>query len=138
MKTKILCFTALMCATLAGHVWSATPLVTFRAELDRAVLPANQPLTTVVKISLDSAKPPSTAERPPVNLCIVLDRSGSMSGTPIQYAREAAIEAVNRLGPNDIFSLVTYDSVVETLIPAAPCATRRRPGKLSATSPRAA
>jgi Ca-activated chloride channel family protein len=48
----------------------------------------------------------------------VLDKSGSMSGQKIQKAREAAIEAVRRLGKNDMFSLVAYDNQVRTLIPA--------------------
>ena len=41
-----------------------------------------------------------------------------MGGSKIQKAREAAVEAVKRLGPRDIFSLVTYDNEVRTLIPA--------------------
>lgn len=120
MKTNILFCLTLLMAGMSAFAEGSPPLVRVHAELDRGVLPAGQVLTTVVKLTLETAEVPRDAERPPVNLCIVLDRSGSMSGDAIVHAREAAIEAVNRLGPNDVFSLVTYDSVVETLIPAAP------------------
>ncbi len=94
------------------------PLVRCKAELDRAVLPAGQQQTAVVKITLAAENPPVKAKRAPINLCIVLDRSGSMSGDKIAQARKAALEALSRLGSQDVFSLITYDSEVKTLIPA--------------------
>lgn len=96
----------------------AAPTVGCRVELDRTVLPAGAEQTAVVKITLDAPPAPKVADRPAVNLTLVLDRSGSMSGSKIEKAREAAIEAVRRLGSKDIFSLVVYDHEVETLVPA--------------------
>lgn len=87
-------------------------------EVDRAVLPAGTKSSAVIKITLEAPEAPPESERTPVNLCIVLDRSGSMRGSKIEYAREAAIEAIRRLHPQDIVSLVTYDSQIETVIPA--------------------
>jgi len=116
MNAKTFLLTSLLAAALPG--FAGKPLVTIRAELDRGVLPANRAQTAVVKLTLDTAPLPRDGERAPVNLSIVLDRSSSMQGAAIQHAREAAIEALRRLGPNDVFSLVTYDSTIETLIPA--------------------
>jgi len=116
MNTKTFLIPLLLAAALPGM--AGRPLVTVRAELDRGVLPANQAQTVVVKLTLDTAPMPQNQQRPPVNLSIVLDRSGSMQGAAIQHAREAAIEALRRLGPHDVFSLVAYDSRIETLIPA--------------------
>jgi Ca-activated chloride channel family protein len=118
MKTRNRCTATLLGCAFALAATAGTPLVTLTAELDREVLPADQRQTAVVKISLDAAPPPREMDRPPVNLCIVLDRSGSMSGRKIQHAREAALEALSRLGDRDVFSLVTYESEVQTLIPA--------------------
>lgn len=87
-------------------------------EVDRSVLPAEVSTTAVVKVTLTAPEAPPELERTPVNLCIVMDRSGSMSGSKIEYARQAAIEAIRRLHPSDIVSLVTYDSQIETVIPA--------------------
>ncbi len=92
--------------------------ISCRAELDRGVLPADRNVTAVIKITLDAPPPPEKKERPPVNLCLVLDRSGSMSGQKIEKAKSAAIEAVRRLSEKDIVSLVIFDHEVETLVPA--------------------
>lgn len=92
--------------------------VNCRVEIDRKVLPANGPQRAVVKVTLDAPSPPENRERPAVNLAIVLDRSGSMAGEKLDKAKEAAIEALRRLGPRDIFSLVVYDHNVRTIVPA--------------------
>ncbi len=96
----------------------ASPGVECRVELDRTVLPANGPQTAIVKVTLDAIRPPKPTDRPAVNLTLVMDRSGSMSGSKIQKAKQAAIEAVRRLGGQDLFSLVIYDHEVETVVPA--------------------
>jgi len=92
--------------------------VVCRVEVDRSVLPANGPQRAVVKVTLDAPPPPETRERPAVNLAIVLDRSGSMSGSKLEKAKEAAIEALRHLGPQDIFAVVVYDHNVQTVVPA--------------------
>jgi Ca-activated chloride channel homolog len=89
-----------------------------RIELDRDVLPAEKPQNVVVKVTLDAPAPPSRIERPPVNLAIVLDRSGSMSGRKLEKAKQAAIEALRRLGQKDMFSVIVYDHHVKTIVPA--------------------
>ena len=71
-----------------------------------------------MKVTLEAPPPPARHARPPVNLCLVLDRSGSMSGDKIARAKEAALAAVRRLRAGDIVSLVIYDHEVETLVPA--------------------
>jgi Ca-activated chloride channel homolog len=58
--------------------------------------------------------------RTPVNVCFVLDRSGSMKGEKIERVRRAAAQAVELLGPEDIVSIVIFDHRSEVLIPAAP------------------
>jgi Ca-activated chloride channel family protein len=98
----------------------AKPLVRCGAQLDKPLLLAGPSQRAVIKVSLSAPVVPVAGERPPVNLALVLDRSGSMSGSKIENAREAAIEALHRLNGRDLFSLVTYDHRVETLVPARP------------------
>jgi Ca-activated chloride channel family protein len=92
--------------------------VRLHVDLDRAVLPAGSTERAVVKIGLDCVKLPPRAGRSPVNLSLVIDRSGSMGGDKIAKAREAALELVRQLGPDDIISIIAYDSEVQVLVPA--------------------
>lgn len=57
-------------------------------------------------------------EMPPVNICVVLDRSGSMSGDRIRNTREATKALVRRLRPQDRLSVVLFDNVAEILVPS--------------------
>jgi len=58
-------------------------------------------------------------ERIPLNISLVIDRSGSMaSERKLDYVKKAAEFVVNNLGPDDILSLVTYESSVQTPIKA--------------------
>ncbi|MFH2059093.1 MAG: VWA domain-containing protein [Pseudomonadota bacterium] len=92
--------------------------VVCRVETDRAILPAGDPQNVVIKVTLQAPSTPINIKRPKVNLALVLDQSGSMQGTKINQAKAAAIEAVSRLGKEDVFSVVVYDTNVNTIVPA--------------------
>jgi Ca-activated chloride channel family protein len=74
--------------------------------------------TNYLRISLNGCKVERSTERMPVNVALVIDRSGSMAGQRIAQAREAAIMAVNRLDANDIASVVVFDDKIDVLVPA--------------------
>ena len=57
------------------------------------------------------------AARPPLSLAIVIDRSGSMTGEPLANAKAAAASLVGQLDERDAFTVVTYSSAVETVVP---------------------
>ena len=62
---------------------------------------------------------PAGKQRTPINISLVLDRSGSMAGPKLDAAREAAAFLVQRLAPEDVVSVVAYDDDVETVAPPA-------------------
>lgn len=66
-------------------------------------------------IRLEGKAPAAGAARTPLNLSLVLDRSGSMSGEKLAAAREAAAFLVRRLAPEDRVTVVTYDHEVHTV-----------------------
>lgn len=54
--------------------------------------------------------------RTPLNLCLVIDRSGSMEGPPLEYAKQACSYVVDLLTPNDVLSIVTFEETVDVLM----------------------
>lgn len=54
--------------------------------------------------------------RTPLNLCLVIDRSGSMEGPPLDYVKQACNYVVDMLAPNDVLSIVTFEETVEVLM----------------------
>ncbi|MBW1807100.1 MAG: VWA domain-containing protein [Deltaproteobacteria bacterium] len=101
-----------------------------QVKLDVAVshplMLAEKKQTAYLKIGLTGVAVARELERPPVNVAIVLDRSGSMSGKKIQRAKEAAILAIDRLSSNDIVSVVAYNQNVSVLVPATKVSDRHK------------
>jgi Ca-activated chloride channel homolog len=61
-----------------------------------------------------------TQRRAPINVALVLDRSGSMNGQPIAAAKEAARRFASFLSPDDRLTVVAFDDRIETVVgPAA-------------------
>ncbi|HEX7120685.1 MAG TPA: VWA domain-containing protein [Longimicrobiales bacterium] len=78
--------------------------------------PANDGAAYVVRALLRlHGDPPTADDRVPLNIGIVLDRSGSMAGAPLEAAKEAAALLVRRLAPVDVVSVVAYDDAVRTV-----------------------
>jgi Ca-activated chloride channel family protein len=53
----------------------------------------------------------------PLNLCLILDHSGSMGGRPIEMVKQAAQRIVDRLSPGDRLSVVAFDHKAKVLVP---------------------
>jgi Ca-activated chloride channel family protein len=60
---------------------------------------------------------PDRAEATPTNLVVVLDRSGSMEGAPLDEAKKALRDVVDQLSPADTFGLVIFDNEVDVVVP---------------------
>jgi Ca-activated chloride channel homolog len=52
----------------------------------------------------------------PLNLCLILDRSGSMKGKPLATVKQAAKELIQRLQPEDRISVVSFDHEAEVVV----------------------
>ena len=54
----------------------------------------------------------------PLNIALVLDKSGSMEGVKIVNLRQAAQNAIDLLEPNDYVSIVAFSDKVYTISPS--------------------
>ena len=69
---------------------------------------------------------PEAADRPPLNLSVVLDRSGSMGSMgKLDRAKEAASLLARRVGDDDVVSIVAYDDDVRTVAGPTPGSRRQ-------------
>ncbi|HEU5011860.1 MAG TPA: VWA domain-containing protein [Roseiflexaceae bacterium] len=58
------------------------------------------------------------AERAPLNLALVLDRSGSMVGDKLRYVQQAACHVLDLLNEHDRVAVVAYDDQINVLSPS--------------------
>ena len=63
------------------------------------------------------ARPADARPREPLTVALVIDRSGSMAGTPLAEAKRCARAIVESLGPRDRAAIVAFDDEVEVLAP---------------------
>jgi Ca-activated chloride channel family protein len=59
------------------------------------------------------------APSPPLNVCLVLDRSTSMQGEKMDIVKATAIQVLRSLRQQDILSVVTFSDRAEVIIPAS-------------------
>ena len=85
----------------------------------------DQRLPVLVRVQAPDANPHQVKERPPYHLALVIDRSSSMSGEPLEEARRCAGYIVDQLKPADRAALVQFDNHVEVLAPARPVGDRK-------------
>ena len=98
---------------------SSTPQVAFITERAKLVAAREQTLDMLIRITPPAA-PEETAKRPPLNLSLVLDRSGSMQGEKMVRACEATQYCIEQLLPDDRVSVIIFDDNIELLIPSQP------------------
>ena len=82
--------------------------------------------TVLIRVRAPVASRLENRTRRPLNLALVIDRSGSMSGRPLAEARRCAEFVVNALAPTDQASIVTYSDRVDVLAPSQSVGDRRR------------
>jgi Ca-activated chloride channel family protein len=106
-------------ALLACGCLHAESRVRVYADVDKPLVLAHSAERVVVKVGLEGLRVPVMSGRMPLNVAIVLDKSGSMaSDLKMENARRGAVEIVERLTGRDIVSLIVYDDRPRVLIPA--------------------
>lgn len=52
-----------------------------------------------------------------LNLCLILDYSGSMKGNPLEKVKQAAIDIITKLNPGDRLSIIGFNHQAKVIIP---------------------
>ena len=95
-------------------------MTTLRLRADRRLIRARGASVRYLLASITAPRAPSREHRMPVNIALVLDRSGSMAGeSKFPLAVEATRKALQLLAPEDRFTLVVFDSRVDVLMPSS-------------------
>lgn len=100
-------------------------LLEIDAGLSHGYLPSDESTELHARLQIQ-AKDVRAEERPPLNLAVVIDRSGSMSGSRLRQAKRAAHELVDRLSPDDRLALVEYGSSVRVPADSLPVTREHR------------
>lgn len=110
----------------AGALFAALAIATqvsagqlqLEVAMGKPAMKAGEKTLNYLKVGLTGFEMKEAGKRVPVNVAIVLDKSGSMEGERIEKAKEAALEVLDRLNADDILSMVAYADTVEVLVPA--------------------
>ncbi len=123
---SLLSFSLLLSMTTAGYAKEYVPQVQVNIDAGASVMLAGQTQTTFIKVGLTGFELPEKHNRAPVNIALVLDRSGSMAGEKLARAKDAAIKSLDYLNANDIVSVIVYDDLVDVIVPATKLTDKSR------------
>jgi Ca-activated chloride channel family protein len=117
-----------LCAIVSGFIYyesagaknTSSKLINWYAKAGNAYAISNSRGEIYLYVNIQSGQPDSGQRRIPLNVSLVLDRSGSMMGDKIAYAKRASKFLVDQLGKDDYLSIVNYDDQVEVTSPSQP------------------
>ncbi|MDA9943234.1 VWA domain-containing protein [Paracoccaceae bacterium] len=100
--------------------------IKFTPEKNGILLNQENTFDVLLNISSEVENSPKKTERLPLNLSLVIDRSGSMNGEPLEEAKKCASMLVDRMSEKDRLSVVTYESHAEVLVTSQPVSHKSR------------
>jgi Ca-activated chloride channel family protein len=103
----------------AEHFTSLPPPTCGKSFCLHAMLSVSKDLArggplTLLQMGMNSTIDPATVQKPPLNLAVVLDHSGSMAAAgKMDFAKEGVKLLIDALGPTDTFTLLIFDDKVQ-------------------------
>ncbi|MCU0389744.1 MAG: VWA domain-containing protein [Thermoflexibacter sp.] len=70
-------------------------------------------------VELQGKKVESQQKKPPLNIALVIDHSGSMEGDKLVYAKKAIDFVIDNVSSEDLISIVQYDNEIEVISKSA-------------------
>ena len=94
-------------------------------DVDMVALEAADKVTLM--LDLTAPQNPKHQSRPGQAVQVVLDRSGSMEGAPLDAAKGSLLKLIDRLAPQDSFGLVAFDDNALVIAPTRTMADHHMP-----------
>ena len=76
----------------------------------------NEDADMYLQLGFNSAQTISNIQAVPLNITVIVDKSGSMYGSRIEYVKQGLKLMLSNLTTNDYFSIVVYDTTAKTLL----------------------
>lgn len=83
-----------------------------------AVHRSNEPQLLYALVDFSCAKKATPQGLPPIQICIIVDRSSSMRGERLDMVRANILRLIYKLKPTDVLSIVTFSDRAEVLVPS--------------------
>ena len=90
----------------------------FEMHSDLDLVASEVPTQRVIELVVVPPSAHAATSRPALNLALVIDRSGSMSGDKIDNVRRAAVHVLDLLQEQDQVAIVAYDDTINLLAPS--------------------
>jgi len=97
-----------------------TAITVLLSPQKQAVSATGGTLDVLVRVQAPDLPEGQPLQQSPKRLALVVDRSGSMDGQPLEEALRCVEHIATHLGPKDQVSIVVYDSRVDVLRPLGP------------------
>ena len=94
-------------------------------DVDMVAMEATDNL--ILMLDLTAPANPKHSSRPGQAVQVVLDRSGSMEGHPLEAAKGSLLKLIDRLAPQDSFGLVAFDDSALVVVPTRTMADHHMP-----------
>ncbi len=96
------------------------------AECDRRLVAIEVSSQRMVEWTIIAPEQPRRSSRAPLNLALILDRSGSMQGDKLRYVQQAAAHVLDLLDERDRVAVVAYDDQVMLIAKSEPITEHNR------------
>ncbi len=127
--TAIMLFNCLLFSLAPAAFGKTSPKVSLGIRFDNVNIQAGKAGERYMEILLQAPEGEDALTEtscPPMNIALVIDRSGSMQGEgKMGYVKEAARAIIENLRPRDRIALISYDNKAEVIIPLQPVRNKK-------------
>ncbi len=106
-------------ATLPKEETASRPVVHEILYSRSSLVRLGEPQLVYVLLEVKARPREERITAPPLNLCLVLDRSTSMKDAKMDLLKAAAIQVLRGVKPEDAFSVVAFSDRAEVVVPAS-------------------